>query len=315
MKLETRGERDQRRWFDAKLGDRVLICDGAMGTMLQSAGAAHDRWLPELNLSRPDMVSAIHRAYVAAGADILETNTFGANSVTMTRFGVKADIALVNRRATELARVAAAAAERRVLVAGSLAPASAPASRGEAPDAQAHEALLEQVRALESAGVDLLMFDTFSDLSALAALIASCGSQLPIVAQVTFLNDGKTIGGDSPEEVADILGGLGVVAFGANCALDPRAILPVIERLAGATSMPLIVQPVVGTSPIDRERTVPRDDEESFAHFATKFATLGASIVGGCCGTTPKHIEAIAHRFRATLPISDASPVHRRARS
>ncbi|HEY5274812.1 MAG TPA: bifunctional homocysteine S-methyltransferase/methylenetetrahydrofolate reductase [Acidimicrobiales bacterium] len=295
-------KRDQRRWLDAELGSRVLVCDGAMGTMLHAAGASLDRWLPEMNLTQPATVSEVHRAYVEAGADIIETNTFGANTVTMNRFGLKADIALINRRAVELARAAAASPEHNVLVAGSVAPAAAPLSPGRVPDIEAHEALLEQVAALESAGVDLLMFETFGDLGALAALISAYPTQVPIVAHVTFLEDGRTIGGDSPERVGDVLGELGVVAIGANCALGPRGMRPIVEALAHANSLPLSVQPNAGPPSIVRGRFEYRRNEEYFARLANIFVDLGASIVGGCCGTTPRHIEAIVNQLRATRP-------------
>ena len=300
--MDKGSERDQRRWLDAELGSRVLVCDGAMGTMLHAAGTSLDRWLPELNLTQPETVSEVHRAYVEAGADIIETNTFGANTVTMNRFGLKADVALINRRAVELARAGASSPEHNVLVAGSVAPAAAPLSPGRVPDIEAHEALLEQVAALESAGVDLLMFETFGDLGALAALISAYPTQVPIVAHVTFLEDGKTIGGDSPERVGDVLGELGVVAIGANCALGPRGMRPIVEALAHANSLPLSVQPNAGPPSIVRGRFEYRRNEEYFARLANIFVDLGASIVGGCCGTTPRHIEAIVHQLQATRP-------------
>ena len=313
--METRAGRDQRGWLDAELGDRVLVCDGAMGTMLHAAGASLDRWLPELNLTQPETVSEVHRAYVEAGADIIETNTFGANSVTMARFGRKADIALVNRRATELARTAATAGGRNVLVAGSVAPAAAPLSPGRLPDIEAHQALIEQALALESAGVDLLMFETFGDLgSARRADLRRPDLQVPIIAQVTFLEDGKTIGGDSPEKVADVLGELGVVAIGANCALGPRGMRPIIEALAQASSLPLSVQPNAGPPSIVRGRFEYRRNEEYFARVANVFVDLGASIVGGCCGTTPKHIEAIVRQLKATRPAFEVPTVDPSAR-
>jgi homocysteine S-methyltransferase len=296
-------ERDRRRWLDAELGNRVLVCDGAMGTMLHSAGASLDRWLPELNLTHPETVSEVHRAYVDAGADIIETNTFGANAVTMGRFGLNHDVALINLRAVELARTAASG--KNVLIAGSIAPAAAPLSPGRIPDLEAHEALIEQVAALESGGVDMLMFETFGDLGALAALIAQYSSRVPIVAHVTFLEDGRTIGGDTPQQVGDALGELGVVAIGANCALGPRGMRPIVEALAEANSLPLSVQPNAGPPSIVRGRFEYRRNEEYFARVAKAFVDLGAAIVGGCCGTTPRHIEAIVNQLRTTRPAAE----------
>lgn len=312
--MSTSPPRDPKRWLDARLGERVLVCDGAMGTMLHAAGASLDRCLPELNLTQPDLVSQIHREYVAAGADIIETNTFGANRVTMQRFGLSADVAAVNRRAVQLARDAADQSSRAVLVAGSVAPSAAPTSYGRVPDALALEALLEQVAALEDAGVDLLMFETFGDVDALAALIAACKGVTPIVAHVTFLEDGKTISGDSPERVAEILSDLGVVAIGANCALGPRGMRPVVEALTRVTSLPLSVQPNAGPPTIVQGRFEYRRNEEYFARVANAFVDLGASIVGGCCGTTPTHIEAIVRELQATRPAQKEEAVTRTLR-
>lgn len=309
--MSTTPERDPKRWLDAGLGERVLVCDGAMGTMLHAAGASLDRCLPELNLTQPDLVSSIHRAYVAAGADIIETNSFGANRVTMQRFGLTADVDVVNRRSVELARAAADQSERTVLVAGSIAPSAAPISHGRVPDAIALEALVEQVAALEAAGVDLLMFETFGDLAALAALIAACKSSTPSIAHMTFLEDGRTIGGDSPEKVANVLGELGLVAIGANCALGPRGMRSIVEALARVSSLPLSVQPNAGPPTIVQGRFEYRRNEEYFARVANVFVDLGASIVGGCCGTTPKHIEAIVHELQATRPAQKEEAVVR----
>jgi homocysteine S-methyltransferase len=294
--------RDPKRWLDAQLGDRVLVCDGAMGTMLHAAGASLDRCLPELNVTQPDLVSSIHLAYVDAGADIIETNTFGANRVTMQRFGLTADVELVNRKGVELARTAAGTSERTVLVAGCVAPAAAPVAHGRTPDAAALEALLEQIAALERAGVDLLMLETFGDLAALSALIRACATDIPTIAHMTFLEDGRTIGGDTPEHVAEVLADLGIVAMGANCALGPRGMRPIVEALAKVGSIPLSVQPNAGPPSIVQGRFEYRRNEEYFARVANVFVDLGASIVGGCCGTTPKHIEAIVHQLEATRP-------------
>ena len=303
--------RDPKRWLDEQLGDRVLVCDGAMGTMLHAAGASLDRCLPELNVTQPDLVSDIHRAYVDAGADIIETNSFGANRVTMQRFGLTADVELVNRKAVELARAAADTSKRTVLVAGCVAPAAAPLSHGGAPDAESLDALLEQIDALEHAGVDLLMLETFGDLAALAALIRACRTEIPTIAHMTFLEDGKTIGGDSPERVANVLGDLGIVAMGANCALGPRGMRPIVEALARVGTIPLSVQPNAGPPSIVQGRFEYRRNEEYFARVANVFVDLGASIVGGCCGTTPKHIEAIVHQLEATRPAQKAEAVVR----
>ena len=301
--------RDPKRWLDAHLGDRVLVCDGAMGTMLHAAGASLDRCLPELSVTQPELVASIHRAYVDAGADIIETNTFGANRVTMQRFGLTPDVEIVNRRAVELARASADSSSRMVLVAGCVAPAAAPVAHGGVLDAEALEALVEQIAVLEGAGVDLLMLETFGDLDALSALIRTAATSVPTIAHMTFLEDGRTIGGDTPQRVAEVLGDLGIVAMGANCALGPRGMRPIVEALAKAGSLPLSVQPNAGPPSIVQGRFEYRRNEEYFARVANVFVDLGASIVGGCCGTTPKHIEAIVHQLEATRPAQKQAPV------
>lgn len=285
-----------------RLSAQVLVCDGAMGTMLHAAGASLDRCLPELNLTQPELVESIHRDYVRAGADIIETNSFGANRQTMRRFGSNADPGLVNRRAVELARRAARSATHEVLVAGSVAPAAAPRSRGATSERDALDALLEQCAVLEEAGVDLLMFETFGDLAALAEVVGTYEGRVPVVAHVTFSDDGRTIGGDRPERVAEVLTDLGVAAIGANCTLGPRGTRGVIEALSSSTTVPLSVQPNAGPPTIVHGRFEYRRNEEYFARAAAAFVELGAGIVGGCCGTTPRHIETIVRQLRRPSP-------------
>jgi len=293
-------EKQAGRDLRERLAERVLVCDGAMGTMLHAAGASLDRCLPELNVTRPDLVASIHRAYLSAGADIIETNTFGANRVTMERFGLPDQVDRFNSAAVALARETCGAVGSDALVAGSIAPAAAPRPAARPIDARALEALVEQADSLVAAGVDLLILETFGDLAALAALVGALAVRptVPVIAQVTFREDGRTISGDSPETVAETLEGLDVVAIGANCTLGPRGMQPVIESLRRATSLPLSAQPNAGPPMIVRGHFEYRRNEEYFARAAETFVDLGASIIGGCCGTTPQHIDAVVRHLR-----------------
>ncbi len=287
-----------------RLEREVLVCDGAMGTMLTAAGASLDRCLPELSLSRPDLVRAIHRAYVSAGADIIETNTFLANRLALRRYGLEHQVERVNATSVELAREVCAEKGSAVLVGGSIGPAVSPRRASSVPGAEAVKALTEQVEALDRAGVDLLVFETFGDLAALVQAVRATKevSGRPVIAHVTFLEDGRTIAGDPPEAVAAALEELGVVALGANCTLGPRGLRSVVDQLARSTTVPLSVQPNAGPPTFVNGRFQYERNEEYFARAARRFVELGASIVGGCCGTTPRHIEAVAAAVRGISP-------------
>src|SRR5579864_4440365 len=288
----------------ARLASGVLVCDGAMGTLLYAGGASLDRSLPELNVSRAERVRAVHRAYIAAGADVIETNTFGASRLRLERYGLAAQAADLNRAGVRLAREARDElypGASDVLVAGSISPAT-PAGLGHRVSArELREAFREQIDALCDSGVDLLLFETFGSLAELveAINVAQSIGNVPIVAQMTFVEDGRTLGGDSPEEVATALSNLGVAALGANCTLGPQGLLDVLAELARWTNLPLAAQPNAGPPTLSDGRfqyTV--SDPAYFARQARRFVELGASLVGGCCGTTPAHIEAVAAAVR-----------------
>src|SRR4051812_48979907 len=208
-----------RREASDLFSGRVLVCDGAMGTMLQAAGVSLDLSLPELSVSRPELVKAIHGAYIAAGADIIETNTFGACATRLGRFGLEGRVAEINLAAVRVARSAVAATERPVLVAGSVSPATPPSSRGRVAPGVLRDAFREQIEALSQGGVDLVVFETFGNLQELTEAIPAArdvAPTLPLVAQMTFLDDGRSLAGETPAEVARALDGLRLAALGAN---------------------------------------------------------------------------------------------------
>ena len=289
--------RTQQRDAADLFGTRVLVVDGAMGTMLQAAGVSLDLSLPELSVSRPELVSAIHGAYIAAGADIIETNTFGASRTRLGRYGLEGRVAEINLAAVRVARAAVAASDRPVLVAGSVGPATPPSARGRIASAVLHEAFREQIDALAQGGVDCIILETFGSLDELTAAIDAArevAPTLPVIAQMTFLEDGRTLAGESPAEVASHLDGLGLAAVGANCTLGPQGLQEVLNELARHTSLPLVAQPNAGSPTFVDGRFQYTADPAYFARYAGRYAQLGAALVGGCCGTTPAHIEAVA---------------------
>jgi len=281
----------------ALLSSRVLVCDGAMGTMLHAGGVSLDRSLPELNVSHPDLVRAIHRAYIGAGAQIIETNTFGASRFRLARHGVSERIAEINLAGVRLARKAIEqAGVPALLLAGSVSPAT-PAGLGHRLSSRdLREAFKEQLSALLDGGVDLLLFETFGSLAEMvyAVSVARELGEVPIVSQMTFVEDGRTLSGDTPEEVATTLEGLGVTALGANCTLGPQGLLDVVAELARFTTLPLTAQPNAGPPTLADGQFQYTADPAYFARHARRFVQLGATLVGGCCGTTPIHIEAVA---------------------
>jgi methionine synthase / methylenetetrahydrofolate reductase(NADPH) len=278
-----------------KLGQRILTCDGAMGTMLHAAGAALDRSLPELNLSDPVLVSTIHESYLSAGADIIQTNTFGANRLWLGGHGFGDQVDEINRAGVRIARAAQDHCEREVLVAGSVSPAVTALQRRRIGSAERVEVIAEQVRALVAGqGVDILILETFGYLDELveAVSVASdlCGA--PIVAQATFADDAYTLGGETPREVATVLSGLPVAMLGTNCTIGPQRMLTVAEDLVRYASVPVSAQPNAGQP----RRTGLRSFEFSidggyFARYIRRFTDAGVMLVGGCCGTTPTHIR------------------------
>ncbi len=288
-------------------GQRVLVCDGAMGTMLHAAGAALDRSLPEINLSDPGLVSTIHESYLSAGADIIQANTFGANRLWLGDHGVGDKVAEINRAGVRIARAAQDRCERDVLVAGSVSPAVTALQRRRIGSSERAEVIREQIEALlgPGPGVDILILETFGYLDELveAVTVASELSDAPIVAQATFADDAHTLGGETPREVATVLSGLPVAMLGTNCTIGPQRMLTVAEDLVRYASVPVSAQPNAGQP----RRTGPRSFEFSiggdyFARYFRRFAEAGVSLVGGCCGTTPAHIRAAAGAVAAIPP-------------
>jgi homocysteine S-methyltransferase len=295
---------------------RVIVCDGAMGTMLHAAGAALDRSLPELNLSDPSLVSTIHDTYLSAGADIIQANTFGANRLWLGDHGFPDKVDEINRAGVRLARAAVARSGRAALVAGSVSPAVTASQRRKTGSAERLSVIREQVTALVAGGVDLLILETFGYLDELTEAVSvavsvseSLGAEpVPVVAQATFADDGHTLGGETPREVAVVLSSLPVTMLGTNCTTGPQRMLAVAEDLVRYSSVPVSAQPNAGQP----RRVGPRTFEFSidggyFARYLGRFAEAGVTLVGGCCGTTPTHIRAAAESLRSRAAAARAT--------
>jgi methionine synthase / methylenetetrahydrofolate reductase(NADPH) len=298
----------------AALRERVLICDGAMGTMLHAAGNSLDRALTELNLSNPGLVSTIHDSYLSAGADVILTNTFGASRLRLAEQGFGDMVAEINQAGVELARRARDAAGRPTFVAGSVSPAVTPSLRRRAERAERVEALREQIEVLAASGVDAIILETFGHLEELAEAVAVAAeiSGLPIIAQATFATDGRTLGGESPREVAEVLSGLPIAMLGTNCILGPQGVLSIVEALVPHTNLPVSAQPNAGLPRrVGGRRFEYSADDEYFARYARRLVEAGATLVGGCCGTTPSQIQAAAAEVSGLAPARAATPAPR----
>src|SRR6266516_3534120 len=292
------------RFTDA-LGQRLIVCDGAMGTMLHAAGCALDRALPEVNLSDPKLVAAIHESYISAGADVIQTNTFGANRLWLAGHGYPDQVEEINRAAVGIAREMAERGGREVFVAGSVSPAVTARQRRQVGAAERQDVLAEQVRSLAAAGVDVLILETFVYLDELAEAVTAASGvcDLPIVAQATFADDGRTLGGETPHEVTSALGDLPIAMLGTNCTIGPHRMLAVVESLVQYATLPVSAQPNAGQPrKVGHRRFEFSIDATYFARYLRRFAEAGAAMVGGCCGTTPTHIEAAAANV-SDLPV------------
>ncbi|HWC68141.1 MAG TPA: bifunctional homocysteine S-methyltransferase/methylenetetrahydrofolate reductase [Acidimicrobiales bacterium] len=295
--------------FRAELGRRVLVCDGAMGTMLHAAGHTFDGSLAMLNASSPGVVAAIHESYITAGADVIQTNTFGASRLRLALRGHADDVAAINLAGAKIAQEVTRLAERPVFVAGSVSPATTFGQRARVPAEERRLALHEQIAALHAGGIDLVVLETFGYLDELIeAIDVAAEFDLPIVAQATFADDGLTLSGHTPQDVGRALDPLPVDVVGVNCTVGPRKLVPVVAALAAATSAPLSVQPNAGQPQrLLADRTVGfAADPEYFASFVGGFVDAGAALIGGCCGTTPAVIRAVAEQAAARQPIRAA---------
>ncbi|MGH9334995.1 MAG: bifunctional homocysteine S-methyltransferase/methylenetetrahydrofolate reductase, partial [Vicinamibacteria bacterium] len=296
----------KREELRERLGHSPLVCDGAMGTSLYAKGIMVNRSFDELNLSNPKLVQSVHREYLAVGCDIIETNTYGANRFKLQPHGFGDAVREINQRGASVAREAAGSVSRPILVAGAVGPLGKPiAPIGTVSEERAFDAFHEQAEGLLAGGVDVILLETFSDLRELTQAVRAAraaSADVPIIVQMTFGDDGATPLGAKPEHVARTLSALEVDVIGANCSVGPELMLHVMERMASATSLPLSVQPNAGLPEVVEGRVIYLCSPEYIAHYAKRFLSSGVAIIGGCCGTTPAHIGAIAGVVRALGP-------------
>jgi methionine synthase I (cobalamin-dependent)/5,10-methylenetetrahydrofolate reductase len=294
--------------FLTALSERILVCDGAMGTMLYGRGVFINRCFESLTLSDPDLVRDVHRQYLKAGADVIETNTFGANRMKLRAFGLGNRVGELNEAAARLARDVrdgGGANGGRAYVAGAIGPLGVRVEPWGKTGVDEAEALFtEQAEALAAGGVDLFMLETFRDLDEIGAAIAAVRkvSDLPIVAQMTTAEDGHSLDGIPPEQFAPALVARGADVVGLNCSVGPAPMLETIERMAGVVTAPLSAQPNAG-KPRDIEgRNLYLCSPDYMASYARRYVALGVRLVGGCCGTTPEHIRQIHLSVKAMAP-------------
>ena len=279
------------------LSSQTLLADGAMGTMLHARGVGVDKCFDELNITNPAAVAEVHREYIEAGAQLIITNTFGANRFKLTKHGLQEDVREINYKGVELAKRVVAASFKDVLIAGDVGPLGVRiAPFGRVQPEQAREAFAEQIQALAEAGVDLIVIETFSDLyeirEAIKAAKETC--DLPIVASVTFTRDDRTLLGDEPMKVARTLRDADVDVIGVNCSGGPAQLLRILKQMKqAAPDGKFWVKPNAGWPEQVGGRIMYPADADYFGDYALFFRDAGARVVGGCCGTTPQHIAVM----------------------
>jgi homocysteine S-methyltransferase len=287
-----------RQSFLEYLSDRVLVCDGGMGTQLYAKGVFLNRCFDELNLSEPEMVREIHQEYFWAGADILESNTFGANAIKLEPHGLAERLVDINAAGVTLAREVAGEA---AYVAGSVGPLGVRlAPDGKLSIDEAKGLFAAQIEALAGAQADLLSLETFSSVNELQAALLAVREvcDLPVMAQANFDHEGNCLDGTKAEDFARMAEQWGADIIGVNCGVGPQVMLETIERIAGSIEQKMVAQPNAGQPRRFEGRNLYLSSPEYLASYARRFIDVGVQIVGGCCGTTPAHIRAIREVVR-----------------
>jgi methionine synthase I (cobalamin-dependent)/5,10-methylenetetrahydrofolate reductase len=290
--------------FNERIKDSILIADGGMGSMLHEAVGAQ-RCFDELNSTEPEAVFRVHQAYIEAGAQIIETNTFGANRFKLAHLGLGEEVQRLNSRGVKIAREAREAAAREVLIAGSIGPLGLGVQARHPEPGEIISYFLEQAQALEERGVDLFVLETFTYIEEILLAIDAIRSfsGLPIIASLTYAEDRKAYGDLSPAGAAAQLKNKNVQVIGANCTLGPQLLLPILQELASVDDLRVSGMPNAGFPKREGDRIVyPKSSPEYFALFAREAAAAGVRILGGCCGTTPAHVRAMAEAVKSLRP-------------
>ena len=281
--------------------DEFLLFDGGMGTMLQAFGMKAGELSESYNIQAPDVIERIHKAYIDAGADVITTNTFGANRYKLRDTNFSLDTVII--RGVEIARKAA----KDKLVALDIGPlGQLMEPYGNLSFEAAYGAFKEQVVVGASAGADLILIETMSDIyeAKAAVLAAKENSGLPVICTMTFQADGRTLTGTDPLTMVNILQNLGLAALGLNCSLGPEEMMPLVSEVLKYSRLPVIIQPNAGLPKLVQNKTVFDITPEEFASYGRGMAKLGARILGGCCGTTPEHIKALKKALEGLKPIN-----------
>ncbi|NKB87947.1 MAG: bifunctional homocysteine S-methyltransferase/methylenetetrahydrofolate reductase [Acidobacteria bacterium] len=284
--------------FSERLGEGLILADGAIGTYLHEQGASLDRAFAEMCVSAPQVIERVHCEYADAGAEILTTNSYGANRLQLDSLGLAADLRRINIASARLARQASAG---RCYVAGSIGPIGAALKPlGPVERAAAVEVFREQAETLAEGGVDCIFVETISDLEEFEAALEGVrlGCDLPIVVHKTFTEDGTTLMGELPHEVVARAKAAGATAVGANCTVGPQRMVDIIERMAEHADLPLSAMPTAGLPRLVDGTVRYHAEPQYMARYARQIAEAGATIVGGCCGSTPAHIAAMAEALR-----------------
>lgn len=282
---------------------KVLLCDGAMGTMLYNKGVYLNSCFDELNLTNAEMVKDVHREYVQSGVDIIETNTFGANRFKLKKFGLEDKVQEINRAGALIAREIAG---EEIFVAGSIGPLGLKIEPfGPTSVEEAEQAFREQAQALLEGGVDFFILETFFDLNEIHQAIKAVqklGQEFPFIAEMTIEESGSSLYGTTPEVFTKKLEEYKAPVIGVNCSVGPAHMLQCIEKMAQVTSLPLSAMPNAGVPREVEGRNIYLCSPEYMAEYAKRFILNGVKIVGGCCGTTPAHIKAIRNAIKALQP-------------
>ena len=289
----------------------IHIFDGAMGTMLQEGGLKPGGCPELMNLEQPDVVQKIHEAYIEAGATMIETNTFGASALKLDHYGLEDRVKEINEAAVKIAREAS---KGRAKIVGSLGPTGRfIVPLGDLEFEDAYRAFYEQAKALADAGADYLLFETCIDIQEMRAglLAAKDATNLPIICQLSYSEDGRTVTGTDPQTAAITLEALGADIIGVNCSLGPQELVPIVKTLAENCSVPISVLPNAGMPRLENGRTIFPMGPEEFASWGEKLVAAGATYLGGCCGTTPAHIKALAAAVKNLPPTERKSPDNR----
>src|ERR1700720_2848747 len=288
----------------ARLKQSPVLCDGATGTLLYAKGIFINRCYDELNVSQPELIRDLHHQYMQAGAEIIETNTFGGNSFRLARHSMASQVREINRAGVSLAKEGAKSFD--VWVAGSVGPLGVRIEPlGKTSFEEVRAAFREQIAALVEGGVDLLMLETFGYVEELHQAILAArdvNPKIPVVAHVTIDEDGNCLDGSTPESFTPRIEAWGADVIGCNCSVGPVAMLDVIERVRTLTSLPLAAQPNAGMPRSVEGRNIYLCSPEYMASYARKFIAAGVRLVGGCCGTTPEHIRVM----KSALRVGDA---------